>query len=1217
MQTDCISAYMISKKSVTATTQTKGFSMLLKSLELQGFKTFPDKTKLTFDRGITSVVGPNGSGKSNISDAIRWVLGEQSAKALRCSKMEDVVFNGTDKRKRQGYAEVTLTIDNADRSLPYGGDDVAVTRRYYRSGESEYLINKVAVRLKDIHELFMDTGLGRDGYSMIGQGKIDSIVASKSEDRREIFEEAAGISRYRYRKTEAERKLAHTEENLLRLRDIVTELEDRVEPLRIQSEKAAKFLEFSEEKRGLEIALWLDTLNKSSAVLREHEDKIAIAKAQYDDAEAALRSIAAQTEEIYIQNGMLSSRIEQERAASSLFEAQIAEKKAEISVAENDMLHNRDNIERVLGEIERAESSTIDIKKLVESKLAEIEAIKENIANKQSDYNSVSDELNHINNDASRSNDELQKLSAMIASLSQRLADVRVTDITSASAIEELESRAVALSASSESKRTQRDELIQLKEDYEARLKSAQAAISALGNAIDGLELKRTARAGKRDELRRMAETLRLDAEETSRRAKLLSDLSANYEGFYNSVKVVMKEAGKGAVGGICGPVTTLIKVPSRYNIAMEVALGAKMQNIVVNTDADAKRAIELLKKRDAGRATFLPVTTIKPRTLDEKGLDDCYGYIGVASELCSTDEKYAGILSYLLGRIVIAEDLSAASAIAKRYGYRFQVVTLDGQVINAGGSFTGGSRAKNSGLLSRESEIDRLRKEAAELSAKAKDAAEHYTAAESQYAAVEAELLGTQADLTNTRNDAVRLQAEYNACLGELAGVSRDLEDIDAELQTGAEKISEAKAARELAQKDLIRFNADIESTELKIKTISGTRDQMAEKREILADRLQQLRLEILGFEKDIDTRRAEIESAESTGSDQQLRIEELERQKHAFEQNNSEIENKIETVNGEITALTERVARSAAAVEQLNAEKTALETSSVTLRQTERDKTNERELASNEFSRLEERKAGLQKQFDDIIAKLWEEYELTRREAEEQAVEIENLTEARARLSTLKNKIKALGTVNVAAIEEYKEVSERYTFMKTQVDDVEKSKKEIENLIVGLTKKMKDVFVESFAEINKNFTLTFKELFGGGEAHLALSDPDNILTSGIDIIVHPPGKIVVHLEALSGGEKALVAIALYFAIMKVRPAPFCVMDEIEAALDEVNVDRFATYLRNLTNDTQFILITHRRGTMEEADVLYGVTMQDEGISKLLELRASEVAAKLGMQTK
>ena len=1188
--------------------------MLLKSLELQGFKTFPDKTKLTFDTGITSVVGPNGSGKSNISDAIRWVLGEQSAKALRCSRMEDVVFNGTDSRKRQGYAEVTLTIDNSDRKLPYGGDEVAVTRRYYRSGESEYLINKAAVRLKDIHELFMDTGLGRDGYSMIGQGKIDSVVASKSEDRREIFEEAAGISRYRYRKTEAERKLVHTEENLLRLRDIVTELEDRIGPLKTQSEKAEKFLEYSGEKRGLEIALWVDTLNKSSAILRQQEDKIAVARAQYEEAEESIAAISAETEEIYLKNGAITSKIEEERAAAAAGEAQIAEKRAAISVAANDIQHNNDNITRILGEIERAETSTGDIENIVAQKEAQITAVRERIDERRSRYNAVSDEMNRVANDASRSNDELQKLSAMIASLSQRLADVRVTDITSASSIEELTERTAALIAGKNEKTAQSEDLLAIRADYEEKLKKADAEVASVGNAIEGLEMKLRSRMEKRDEMRRTADALNLDAQEKARRSKLLADLSANFEGFYHSVKVVMKEAKKGSIGGICGPVTTLIKVPAEYNIAMEVALGAKMQHIVVNTDSDAKRAIELLKKLDAGRATFLPISTIKARPLDEQGLEDCYGYIGVASELCSTDKKYQTILDNLLGRIVVAEDLSAASAIAKRYGYRFMVVTLDGQVINAGGSFTGGSRAKNSGLLSRESEIDQLNKEAQALQKKAQNAEESFKAALSQYAACEADLLGARADLSNTQQEAVRLRAEYNACIAELAVLSRDIDDINAQLDVCGAKISESKAARELAQKDLVRYNAEIEDAELKIRALSGTRDEMAQQREAFADQLQELRLEILSCEKDVDTLKAEIETARLSGDDHRARIGELQKEKESVEQNNCDIENIIADLNVAITALEEQVAASNRLIEELNTQRSELEKRSVELRKLERDKSDEKELASNELSRLEVRKDNQQKEFDGIIAKLWEEYELTRREAEEQAIEIENLTQARSRLSTLKQQIKALGSVNVAAIEEYKEVSERYTFMKAQVDDVEKSKKEIESLISGLTKQMKEVFVDSFEQINKNFTLTFKELFGGGEARLELSDPENILTSGIDIIVHPPGKIVVHLEALSGGEKALVAIALYFAIMKVRPAPFCVMDEIEAALDEVNVDRFAGYLRNLTAETQFILITHRRGTMEEADVLYGVTMQDEGISKLLELRASEVASKLGL---
>ncbi len=1188
--------------------------MLLKSLELQGFKTFPDKTKLTFDKGITSVVGPNGSGKSNISDAIRWVLGEQAPKSLRCSKMEDVVFNGTDSRKRQGYAEVTLTIDNKDRVLPFNGDEVAVTRRYYRSGDSEYLINKASVRLKDIHELFMDTGLGRDGYSMISQGKIDSIVASKSEDRREIFEEAAGISRYRYRKTEAERKLVHTEENLVRLRDIVTELEDRIGPLQTQAKKAESFLEYAGEKRGLEIALWLDTLDKSSAVLKDHEDKITVAKNQYEDAEKVLQDIADETENIYLQNGALSSKIEEIRHDITQSEGEVSFHKSSMSVAENDILHNNENIERIKSEIEKAKSSTVDIQEEINSKETQIDEYNAEIASLQAEYDTTADELNNINTDSSRSSEQLQQYSVQIASLSAKSADARVTEMTSASSVLELESRVATLRENCAVKREQLSDIEIMHKDYEVKLAKCSREVDALNNSIKGLEIKIASRTKKRDELKTAADTLMLDAQEKARRAKILEDLSANYEGFYNSVKVIMKEAKKGSVSGICGPVSQLIKVPSQYNVAIEVALGGKMQNIVTNTDEDAKRAIVTLKKLDAGRATFLPITTIKGKNLDEKGLDDCYGYIGVAADLCSCDSKYDKIKSSLLGKIVIVEDLNCAAAIAKKYGYRFMVVTLDGQVINAGGSFTGGSMNKKSGLLSRETEIANLKKKADDLLRKAENAKADYVKAHEAYSQCEAELLGARADLSVAQQEFVKCQAEFNACTNELNNLKQSISEIDTEITQSLEKIESLKVAQAQAKEVLEQYNKEIEEIDAKINSLSGDKELLSKKREELSTKLQDIRLQIVTKQKDIETLRTEIEIAKSTGSNQDNRIKELNAEIEVIEANNIRLENKIADIKETINNLRQKIADDNAHIEALNNQRDELEKRSVELRQLERDKNSERELASNEYSRLEERKINLQKQFDDIIAKLWDEYELTRSEAQAQAVEIEDLSAAKARLAELKQKIKALGNVNVSAIEEYKEVSERYEFMKAQVDDVENSKKEIERLITDLTKQMKDVFVVSFAEINKNFTATFKELFGGGTASLELSDPENILTSGIDIIVHPPGKIVVHLEALSGGEKALVAIALYFAILKVRPAPFCVMDEIEAALDEVNVDRFAQYLRNLTDSTQFILITHRRGTMEEADVLYGVTMQDEGISKLLELRTSEVAAKLGL---
>lgn len=1191
--------------------------MRLKSLEVQGFKTFPDKTKLSFEQGITSVVGPNGSGKSNISDAIRWVLGEQSPKSLRCSKMEDVVFNGTDKRKRQGYAEVTLNIDNSDRFLDFNGDDIAVTRRYYRSGESEYLINKAAVRLKDINELFMDTGLGRDGYSMIGQGKIDSIVSSKSEERREIFEEAAGISRYRYRKIEAERKLKNTEDNLLRLRDIVTELEERVEPLRKQSEKAQQFLTYSEEKRGLEIALWLLTLDKSQDSLKHQDEKISIARAQYEEAEQTLQDIQTETEEIYTKNGLLSVQIENIRSEISQKESEISQKKSLISVAENDILHSNENIDRINNEIFQAEQSADSLEKTISEKQDRIAVLDSEIIEKQKKYSEISEKLNIINLDSSKSGDLLQEVTAELSVLTSQSADARVIDMTSESTIAELTARINALEASKSDKASQITELEEIFKAYIEDLAETNDEINSLKNSIDGLELKLSSKEKKRNEYKSESEKLSLDVKEHLRKISFLENLERNLEGFSKSVKVVVNATKNGKLHGICGPVSRVISVPSKYGVAIETALGGAMQNIVVNTDEDAKQAIRYLKSTDGGRATFLPLNTIKSRELRENGLDDCYGFVGVASELCSCEEKYNNILGSLLGKIVIAEDLNSATSIAKKYSYRFKVVTLDGQVVNAGGSLTGGSLNRNTGLLSRASEIEQLKKLTDDLQNKAKAAENMCEQVSREYSSIEAELLGTRADLSNKQQEFVRLEAEKRACESELNNAKSVIDNSDNEIKDCKSRIEKLKESGAQAKKQLAELNSKIAKAEEKVNAVTGNRAELTQKREELTTLLQNIRLEIVTAQKDIDALNSEIVFAQNTGSDHEDKKAELLKQIETINDSVNETQNRIKSLNTEIIAIENEQKALYNKIEEINTQKDALEKRSAEIRSFERDKNAERETSGRELARLEERKINLQKQYDDIISKLWEEYELTKREAEENAIEIEDSAKANKRLSELKQKIKGLGNVNVSAIEEFKEVSERYDFMSKQVNDVEKSKKEIERLINDLTKQMKEVFVESFDRINKNFTYTFKELFGGGTASLSLSDPENILTSGIDILVHPPGKIVVHLDALSGGEKALVAIALYFAIMKVRPAPFCVMDEIEAALDDVNVYRFASYLRRLTDNTQFILITHRRGTMEEADVLYGVTMQDEGISKLLELRSTEVAEKLGIDSK
>lgn len=1189
--------------------------MRLKSLEVHGFKTFPDKTKLSFENGITSVVGPNGSGKSNISDAIRWVLGEQSPKSLRCSRMEDVVFNGTDTRKKTGYAEVTLNIDNSDRFLDFNGDEIAVTRRYYRSGESEYLINKAAVRLKDINELFMDTGLGRDGYSMIGQGKIDSIVSSKSEDRREIFEEAAGISKYRYRKIDAERKLKNTEDNLLRLRDIVTELEERVGPLKKQSEKAQQFLTYSEEKRGLEIALWLLTLDRSQDSLKTQDEKIAIARAQYDEAEQALADIQTETEALYQKNGALAAKTETIRSQMTALDAEIAEKNALISVAENDILHSGENLDRVRAEIEQADKNAGEYEKSIAEKQEKINVLDSEIITKQQKYAQISEQLNAVNADSGKSGDVLQALTAELAALSAQSADARVIDMTSDSSIKELTQRIESLRESSGEKTEQLQALGEMRRQYTADIQAAKEAIASLSNAIDGLTLKRNGKAKKQAETKNDVDRLTLDVREHRRKMTFLENMERNLEGFSKSVKQVVNASKNGRLHGVYGPVSRVISVPTQYATAVEIALGAAMQHIVVGNDEDAKQAIRYLKSTDGGRATFLPLSTIKPRELRENGLDACYGYIGVAAQLCTCDERFFNILYNLLGKIVIAEDLNSAAAIAKKYHYRFKIVTLDGQVVNAGGSLTGGSLAKSAGVLSRASEIERLKHETEKLGAAVQQKTQLLEQLNRECAAVEAETLETRAALSNRQQDLVRLETELRACENEYETVSSAAENAAAETEECTARIEGLMQDREQARTRLTELNLKIAEAEQKVNAVTGDRAQLTQQREELTAVLQNIRLEIVTAQKDIDALNSEIVFAKNSGTDMDARKAELLAQADGFERTIADKRREIDGIRALIQTLKQTQEAQTQQIGALNAQREQIEKRSVDIRAAERSKTAERELSGRELARLEERKINLQKEYDTIISKLWEEYELTRREAEQTAIPIEDAPKAQKRLNSLKQSIKALGSVNVGAIEEYKEVSERYEFMSVQVKDVERSKAEIERLITSLTKQMKEAFVESFEQINRNFTLTFQELFGGGTASLSLADPENILTSGIDIVVHPPGKIVVHLDALSGGEKALVAIALYFAIMKVRPAPFCVMDEIEAALDDVNVNRFAAYLRRMTDKTQFILITHRRGTMEEADVLYGVTMQDEGISKLLELRSTEVAEKLGVK--
>ena len=898
-------------------------------------------------------------------------------------------------------------------------------------------------------------------------------------------------------------------------------------------------------------------------------------------------------------------------------ESQISEKRSLVSVAENDILHNNDNIDRIKNDIAQFDVNADELVKRIADKEKEISKLDADIIAKKKKYSELSEQLNEINTTSGKSSDVLQEITAELSVLTSKSADARVTEMTAESTVSELNSRIESLISSNDEKKTQSEELADISKDYDNKIGVAQEKIESLKNTIDGLQLKLSSKEKKKDELREESNKLMLDVKEHMRKISFLENLERNLEGFSKSVKTVVNAQSHGKVHGICGPVSRVISVPKEYGVAIETALGSAMQNIVTETDEDAKRAIRYLKSVDGGRATFLPLNTIKPRELRENGLEDCYGFVGVAANLCSCDNKYNGILYSLLGKIVIAEDLNCATTIAKKYSYRFKIVTLDGQVVNAGGSLTGGSLNRNTGLLSRANEIETLKKQTAVLEQKSKDAENRSIEISREYSAFEAQLLGSRADLSNLRQDLVRLEAEKRACDNELANAGASVENSMNEITNCRRRIETLEKDKNSAKQLLVELNKKILAAEEKVNELTGSRAELTKKREEISLQLQNLRLEIVSSQKDIDALNSDIVFAKSTGNENLERKAELNQE---IERIKSVILEKTELINCTNAGIEKLIANQnerSKAIEKINADREQLEKRSAEIRTIERDKTSERETSGRELARLEERKINIQKQYDDIISKLWEEYELTRREAENCAVEIDDSKQAQRRLNELKQKIRSLGNVNVSAIEEYKEVSERYEFMSAQVNDVEKSKKEIEKLITDLTKQMKEVFVESFDQINKNFTYTFKELFGGGTASLSLADPENILTSGIDILVHPPGKIVINLEALSGGEKALVAIALYFAIMKVRPAPFCVMDEIEAALDDVNVYRFAAYLRRMTDNTQFILITHRRGTMEEADVLYGVTMQDEGISKLLELRSTEVAEKLGIDSK
>ena len=1177
--------------------------MYLKSLEIQGFKSFPDKISLTFDKGLTAVVGPNGSGKSNIGDSVRWVLGVQSTKTLRGNKMEDVIFSGTVARKPMGFAQVTLNIDNSDKTLPDMGDEVGITRKLYRSGESEYLINGKPCRLKDINELFMDTGLGRDGYSIIGQGRIAEIVGAKSSERRDIFEEAAGISKFRYKKLEAERKLTAAQENLLRLTDILTELEGRVEPLRIQSQKAEKFIKLAEERKRLEISVWVSRLDEMKIKLDELESKILVSKNEYENIENDIQreeqkiadGIRKMQESTMRADELRRKMLEEEQTASGM--------KSGIAVLENDIKHCNEAVEAAQKNIDSSEEAKKALEQERKAALEGLEKLEEQKKALEAEIKAAEESFEKAESESTKLGDSVDKAGSEINGLYIRQSEHRFNIESSKSMIEEQTARLTELRENSGTLVKRIEEYEGHRADLTARSEKNAARAEELRNKLSGLERLYKSRRDGFEQAKNDFERALYDLKDKQQRRKILTDLENNMEGFAGSVKQVLKASKQGRIGGVFGTVAQNIGVEPQYAVAIETALGGAMQNIIVENEDIAKRCIRFLKEQKGGRATFLPITSVKGYELREQGLENCEGFVANANKIVTYDPKFSGIIASLLGRIVIAEDIDTATLIAKKYGYKFRIVTLDGQVINAGGSFTGGSAQRSGGIITRKNEIDTLDAEIEKLAAERDTLREKAEKLRAESEKLRYDTEAAKEEQAQCEAERVRIGAELTSVISlaeQLRTQSADSDRVTAETE---QRIEAAKQSIADSEKALADTEAEIKSAEEKLAQGQDIREKLRLQREELSDKLSELKIKGMELAKDLQAQELEISRIDR-------REEELKYGAHQFEEEIFRQREIIAQKETEIAELKQKLADFKDNTASYNEEIQRCHTTHTEQNRLVNEMQNglkaindSKEKLSAEITRLEERRETVCRDTDNIIRQLMEVYELTRSEAVQIAEKIDDMMAAQAELTTIKNKIRALGSVNVDAIEEYKEVSERYRFMSEQIADIQKSKAELEKIITDLTAEMCRIFSESFAIINSNFKSIFVELFGGGKAELILSDPENVLESGIEISVAPPGKVIKNLISLSGGEQSFVAIAIYFAILKLRPAPFCILDEIDAALDEVNVRKYAQYLKKFTDTTQFVLVTHRRSAMEEANVLYGVTMQEDGISKLLKM--------------
>lgn len=1180
--------------------------MYLKRLELQGFKSFADKTVLDFMPGITTVIGPNGSGKSNISDAIRWVLGEQSIKSLRGSKSEDIIFAGTQNRKSLGFADASLVFDNQDGKLPIEYAEVTVTRRIYRSGESGYYINKVACRLKDILELFMDTGIGKDGYSIIGQGKIDEILSNKSEDRRHIFEEAAGIVKYRSRKEESEKKLEHTKLNLLRINDILSEIESSIEPLKIQSEKAKKFLDLREELKNIEIGLFLyniDTYKEKLEQLKVDED---IMQSSYNEECNNQENKKSLKDVLKNEIDELISEIEKMQNIGFESSNKIEKINSDINVCNERITNNSENNKRYKVEIEDLKVKIQSLEEDQKQKLAKKENLYNNKEKFEKELEEKEKELSQISKKLSSKELEVEDKKKKVSDNIDRKYEIQNEINTQEVTFDNLDKREKSVKFEMQTTISELDSSRMKKSDISESFSQIEAKRNKIYTSISEMKDKKqesTERIKKYDD---EINKINYDIRMKDSRLKFLQETEKEKEGYTKSVKSLLldcentKELGK----GVYGVLANIINAPKEYETAIEMCLGAGLQNIVTDSEEEAKKLVEHLRKNNLGRASFLPISSVKGRKIDKVDNKEIKGVIGLASDLVKYDKKYEGIILNLLGRTVVVQDMEAGVALAKRNKYTFRIVTIQGDVINASGAITGGSVAqKTVNILGRSREIEDLISELKKLKTelnKIEEEKEKYIdgiedlleASES----LERELQDIDIVYATEKQKLVAVEENVDRLEKRLNKLKEELETIESQKNNTVEIRTEKKNEIETLNKETEELNNIIEEfaniNKDDQKYIDG-----------LNFDITNLKISVSSFEESENSINEIAEMIEQDIKLSKLNIENKEKQIQSIIEENKNLEENITKLNEEIITIKNEVQNSGSKVEELKE-----------LRISKNKKLEDiEEEISNQFKKIEDlkeqlvkidvKKSKITQDLEDVINNMWEEYEITPNNAENYE-KPKNVLNTQKQVNTIRAQIKDLGSINIDSIEEYKQTKDRYDFMCEQRLDLENAMAKLKKVILDMTTTMKDQFSQKFKEINKNFNEVFQELFGGGKAELILVDEQNILECGIDIHVQPPGKKLQNMTLLSGGEKAFTAIAILFAILKINPAPFCVLDEIEAALDDVNVYRYAEYLKKFSNDTQFLVITHRKGTMEAADTVYGVTMEENGISKLLSMK-------------